>query len=205
MPFNTGCYNVPNFLFFFLHNTVTCEVILSDAWSVWIKCKCLSLQSYSHTQGLLSLVLTVLIQSYDKSNAEIVMFPDREDAHQRHVHRFERREEAAGPSGGSHWQCPGGFLYTYINIRETFFFVVVVFIQIWHFKKVCCLNAWSSRFDFKEARSSRRNAHERFGSACSQIIVVQCFVLFLFPPFLLLLSESHASTSTCTMWCKHTG
>lgn len=125
MPFNTGCYNVPNFLFFFLHNTVTCEVILSDAWSVWIKCKCLSLQSYSHTQGLLSLVLTVLIQSYDKSNAEIVMFPDREDAHQRHVHRFERREEAAGPSGGSHWQCPGGFLYTYINIRETFFLLLL--------------------------------------------------------------------------------
>lgn len=108
---------MPNFLFFFLHTTVTCELILSDAW---IKCKCLSLQSCSHTQGLLSLVLTVLIQSYDKSNAEIVMFPDREDAHQRHVHRFERREEAAGPSGGSHWQCPGGFLYMCINICETF-------------------------------------------------------------------------------------
>lgn len=29
--FNTGCYNVPNFLFFFLHTTVTCELILSDA------------------------------------------------------------------------------------------------------------------------------------------------------------------------------
>lgn len=97
-----------------------CLSVLVDwrlCWLIAATTSGLMFLSCSHTLQLSSFVKTTNCR---QNQLCCFLQSDGEDAHQRYVLWPEGWEEAAGPAGGSHWHCPGEFVYVRVKVCRPF-------------------------------------------------------------------------------------